>query len=44
MSNARNAQSPTADSLDLHGLTVDEAIERFVVQYNLRVKGGQLGG
>lgn len=44
MSNARNDPRPTADSLDLHGLTVTEALERFVEQYNLRVKGGHLGG
>lgn len=31
-----------ADKLDLHGLTVAEAVERFVEQYNLRVKRGQL--
>lgn len=34
--------SPT-DQLDLHGLTVAEAVERFVEQYNGRVKRGQLG-
>ena len=32
------------DQLDLHGLTVAEATERFVEQYNLRVQRGQLGG
>lgn len=34
----------TDDKLDLHGYTVAEAIERFVEQYNLRVKNGQHGG
>ena len=34
---------PSTDQLDLHGLTVAEAIERFVEQYNGRVKRGQLG-
>ena len=31
------------DKLDLHGLTVIEAIDRFVTEYNTRVKRGQLG-
>lgn len=44
MSITRNVHGPTADSLDLHGITVDEALEHFVEQYNLRVKGGHLGG
>ena len=34
---------PATDKLDLHGLTVDAAIERFVNDYNARVKCGQLG-
>jgi hypothetical protein len=34
---------PPGGQLDLHGFTVAEAIERFVEQYNLRVKHGQLG-
>lgn len=34
----------SSDQLDLHGLTVAEASERFVEQYNLRVKREQLGG
>ena len=32
-----------SDDLDLHGYTVAEGIERFVEQYNARVKRGQLG-
>jgi hypothetical protein len=31
------------DQLDRHGLTVTEAVERFVEQYNLRVQRGQSG-
>jgi hypothetical protein len=31
------------DQLDLHGLTVAEAVDRFVEQYNLRVQRGQRG-
>ena len=34
---------PAAGKLDLHGLTVGAAIERFVNDYNARVKCGQLG-
>ena len=33
----------TDDKLDLHGLTVNAALERFVQEYNVRVKCGQLG-
>ncbi|MCG3148589.1 MAG: hypothetical protein PCFJNLEI_02034 [Verrucomicrobiae bacterium] len=33
----------TADTLDLHGLTVEEAIEHFVQHYNERVKKSQGG-
>ena len=33
----------SSEKLDLHGLTFAEALERFVEQYNLRVKRGQLG-
>jgi hypothetical protein len=33
--------SASDDQLDLHGHTAAEAIERFVEQYNLRVKSGQ---
>jgi hypothetical protein len=40
---AMNDRPPTADTLDLHELTVAEAIERFVDAYNLRVKRGELG-
>ena len=29
------------DQLDLHGLTAADAIERFVVEYNLRIKRAQ---
>jgi hypothetical protein len=32
-----------SDQLDLHDYTVTEAIERFVEQYNFRVKNGQCG-
>jgi hypothetical protein len=32
------------NQLDLHGLTVPEAIEKFVEQYNARVKQDQLAG
>lgn len=32
----------STDQLDLHGLSVADAIERFVDEYNLRIKRGQL--
>ena len=35
--------SSSSDQLDLHGLTFAEALDRFVEQYNVRVKRGQLG-
>ena len=32
-----------SDDLDLHGFTATNAVERFVQEYNLRVKRGQFG-
>jgi DNA-nicking Smr family endonuclease len=32
-----------SDQLDLQGLSFTDAIERFVDQYNVRVKNGQCG-
>lgn len=40
---SRVTMPTSSDQLDLHGLTIAEAIERFVEYYNLRVKKGQLG-
>jgi hypothetical protein len=36
-------KTPTTDDLDLHGFTVAEAIEQFVLQYNTRVDNNQYG-
>ena len=36
-------QRSSGGGLDLHGLTVAEALDRFVEQYNNRVKNGQGG-
>jgi hypothetical protein len=37
------SKTPSTDELDLHGFTVAEAIEQFVLYYNSRVDNDQFG-